>query len=375
MATISVTPTYPIPNRPIQLVFDTEHSDANFIRVWVTVAPTDSELDKNIKSDKDPRNRFEVYSGTGGVDFPFNTTLDKGGKYTFVIQEYQKGSGYGGSYQGDPNGSDLETKLGPEYTRYVYVGQRLTQPVGPTNLRATLNLYVWDQTILPTYKSVHGEDTPSITADPAVDLVKTAIESDSVKAALLALNNQSAAAVIGDLEYIVNDYFIVWNAHISDGEFHHNTDDLNWLNTSLKRSFTSSTLVDFVNACIFLNRLHFLDDNSQSKELEVTDNIGPGFGGFHVESDRPNLSIYQSVGGFDEAYGALVDLARSYESHRLAPGVHMEIDTANFLDNLPLLMQVHRAYLDIVSSPNPPAPPAQSTGAQALISGAGFKEI
>ena len=374
MTTISISPQYPIPGRVCNIIFTKSISNTNFFRVWVTVAPTDSELYNSIKNDKDPRNRFEVYSGSGGTDFPLSITLDKGGKYTFVAQEYVKGSGYGGAYEGDPNGSELEVKNGSEVNLYVFVGQRMTQVIGPPNYRATLNLYVWDDTIRATYRSIHGEDTPSITANPATDKVKSAIESTTVKSYLSALAGLTVSTAIGNLSAMVPEYHTNWKNHLLSSTFHNQSDSLNELDVSLLKSYTSNTLTDFVNKAITNQRYHFLDDTSLDGTITPPNPIGPGLGEFHTVQDRQNLSLYQSVGGFDEAYGAFVDLLRTCELHRVDTSEHLYADDVHVTSELSPLMKVHREYLSIVASPNPPAPPAQSSGAQLLISGAGFKE-
>ncbi len=375
MATVTLIPTYPIPNRPTQLVFNAQQSGCNFVRVWVTVAPTDSTFDKSIKSTLDPRNRVEVFSDTPGSDFPLNTIFDKGGKYTFIIQEYKKGSGYGGGYQGDPDGSDLEVSLGSEYTVFVYVGQRMTQVIGPPQLRATINVWVWDSNIRATHKSIHGEDTPSITATPLTDTVKLAIESDSVKSALLNLVDKHVDSVVGDLETMVDLYWTKWNTHVQNSHYHLDADTFNKLDSSLATAFTPNTLKDFVNKAISYQRLHFTNDNSwdiDTARAGIT--VGPGLGEFHTKTDRPNITLYSSVGNFDEAYGALVDLIRCYEHHRNWPGVHDNNDNTNKITGLSYLMKVHDAYLEVIASSDSTPPAAQSTGAQLLISGAGFKE-
>lgn len=376
MATFTVNPTYPIPNREVKVIVNASVTNTNFFRVWVTVAPTNSALDNNIKSTTDPRNRFKVYEGSGGVNFPFIAEYTKGGKYTFVVQEYIKGSGYGGAFEGDPNGSDSEALNGSEYTLYVYIGQRLTQIIGPQDNQASINLWVWDNTIRQTYKSIHGEDTPSITAETPTNLVKAAIESDTVATALANLINTNPSTVIGDLSFYALHYVYGWNIHTSTAIIHSSSDVINELNNSLLTAYTPSTLKDLVNAGIAAQTAHFSNDNSLDKTLTPTDPIGPGAADWHTIPDKNDLPVYTSVGSFAEAYGGLVDLYRTFLNHAANTDAHTAEDSTAIGDSpdLSLLMKVHKEFLSIIADTNPSPPLAQSTAAQILISGAGFKE-
>ncbi len=374
MATLTLNPLFPIPNRETRIVLSGSVSGTNYFRVWVTVAPSNSKLDNDIRDTKDPRNRVELYSDSGGEDFPLIIRFDKGGKYTFIVQEYIKGSGYGGAYQGDPGGSDNEAKNGSESTLYVYIGQRLTQPIGPSDQRATLNLWVWNDSVKATYKSIHGEDTPSITASNQTDRIKSAIESPSVKTALLNLVDQSASYILGDIPSFAASYFSVWNAHVINNTYHSVADTFNTLDSSLATAYSFGTLKDLVNSAISKQKMHFNDDNSLDSTVVPPTPVGPGRGGFHDSSDRPNNSLYSSVSSIDDSIGALADLYRCYELHRSDASVHSPIDTVNALPALPLLLLVHKEFLSVIASTNPTPPAAQSTGAQILISGAGFKE-
>lgn len=374
MATLSINPTYPIPGIETTITLSPSNSGTNYYKVWATVAPTGSSIDNKIKSTLDPRNRIEVYSDSGGADFPFKYNFDKGGKYTFKVQEYIKGSGYGGAFQGDPAGSDSEVKNGAESTVYVYVGQRLTQKIGPPEHRATLVVWVWNRHIQATYKHIHGEDTPAIIASQLTDRVKSAIESEGVKSALLGIVDMTAEDAMGfnGIKEMVFDYFTNWNLHVSNSTFHDDADNINKLDPSLERAYLSNTIKDFVNSAISRQRLHFSNDNSL--DTSATPPIGPGYGLYHTNSDKPNITLYTSVSSQDEAVGALVDLWRCYENHRTASGVHVNDDTVRNLEPLKPIMLIHKAYLDVIADDNPTPPLAQSTAAQLLISSLGFKE-
>ncbi len=373
MATFSLSPVYPIPNKEVKIKISPSVTGTNYYRVWATVAPTNSDIDKKIRDSSDPRNRVEIFAETGGDDFPLIIKFDKGGKYTFVVQEYIKGSGYGGGYEGDPAGSNNEEKNGQEYTLYVYVGQRLTQAIGPSEHRATLNVWIWEDTVRATYKSIHGEDTPSITAQNYTDRIKSAIESQSVKDALLSIVDQTSTAVLGNIQTMVTQFYSKWSSHLASSSFHIAADPANVLDASLQTAYSPLNLREFVNSAITNMNHHVNNDNSF--DITATPPAGPGKGPYHALADRPHAPLYRSVSTLDEAYGGLSDLCRCYELHRVSVGsVHVTADNTNSLPALPLLMNIHREYLNIIAASSPTPPLAQSTGAQILISGAGFKE-
>ncbi len=373
MATFTLNPARPIPNKDVKIAVNGDESGTNFFRVWATIAPTGSSLDNDIKNETDPRNRLEVYSGNGGEDFPFIYNFDKGGKYTFIVQEYIKGSGYGGAYQDDPNGFDLEQKNGTEYTVVLYVGQRLTQSVGTQDNKATLTLWVWNSTIRPTYRAIHGEDTPSLTAESSSPVVTSAIESSTVKATLLTLHNQPVTSAVGVIKDIINNIWDNYNDHLGTADIHGGlSNNINNLDTSLRDVYTANSIIEFVNSAIQKFTAHFTNNNLFDTTATA---VGPGYGTWHLANDRSNSPMFTSVSTLDEAFSAICDLHRCYENHRLS-GVHyLHNDTTNTLIASTPLMNVHKAFLDIVASENPPVPPAQSPGAQLLISSAGFKEV
>src|SRR5688500_19809668 len=100
MATLATTPTYPVPTRPALVVFSSSVGASNYIRAWCTVAPEGSELANRIAANR--LNRALVYQDEGGSKHPWRYTFDKGGAYTFLVQEYTKGNHWGGGYEGDP---------------------------------------------------------------------------------------------------------------------------------------------------------------------------------------------------------------------------------------------------------------------------------
>src|SRR5690606_24187246 len=138
--------------------------------------------------------RIPVLEGDTGRPHVFQP--DRGGVFTFVVQELTKGANtYGGGYQGAPGTHRSETIIG-ESTVTITVGQRLTCRVGRPGDQARLAVHVWGDSIRPTTVQTHGEKTPAIT-DANSARARTAIETTTVRAALEALTDETAADVLG----------------------------------------------------------------------------------------------------------------------------------------------------------------------------------
>jgi hypothetical protein len=373
MTTISHSPLFPAPNKAVAVSFALTNSSANFIRVWCTVAPTGSNLEKLINDNKDPRNRIVFFEGSPStvLDYQF----DKGGKYTFVCQEYVKGSGYGGGYEGDPNGNVKETKLGSEISQYIYIGQKVTQPIGPPSNQATLTLWVWNDTIRRTTKAFHGEDSPSIIAASPTARVKAAIESETVQDALDFLIDKTATVAAGNVATKVLEIWTAIAEHYANAGAHPVEIDVeNVLVDGFSTAYSNTELPKFVNQVLKSLIAHYTNDGG----VDGSGVYGPDSQPYHkpsleIVNDRLNIPVYQSVSKYDEAYGALADIQRSLSAHTLDSTVHGFVEDSG-LTALSPIWAVHSAFCSEIASTNPSVAPAQSTGVHTLISTAGFKE-
>ncbi len=377
MTNLLSSPEFIAPNRQAALRFTVTDDSCDYIRIWCTVAPTGSALDKRINSTKDPRNRVVVFEGKPTEQW--NTYFDKGGKYTFVAQEYSKGSGYGGGYQGDPNGSDREDQLGAEVTLTLHVGQRGTQVIGPPGDQAELVVWVWNNNILRTTKEFEGEDSPAIVAASPSSRVQTAIKSAEVEEALEDLVGSSIFDATGDLESFVATLWDRINAHFAYPN-HANADTDNVLANSWETAYGPTELAKFVNQALKSLANHYVNDAGYADEPPGTS--GPDMREYHQDggenvSDRVNLPLYQGVSSYAEAYGGLCDVYRSLAGHRANVAVHDYASAEGPGHSMPEasdLMGVHIAFLTVLATNNPTVPAAQSIGMQRLISVAGFKE-
>lgn len=375
MPTIASLPVYPIPNREARVVFTLAGVGANFVRVWVTVAPEGSKLAAELK--ESTQNRFVVYAGDGGENQPWKFTADKGGKYTLVAQEYTKGSGFGGGYEGDPLGAPSETKVGGETTLTLEIGQKFTQRIGVGVDIATLVVWCWADTIRKTTVALHGEDSPRVENDAPTPPAKTAMETSGVVTALAALADTTCTVALGTLSTIVAQMVTEINDHIALAATTHNAADThNAIPVELAASPTPLTLVEFVNDALLKMRRHRLNDHGG--DTVVGTPPGTGSASYHSvggskRGDFANMPLFQTAGSQEEAYGALADIWRAHEGHRASTVVHGTADSTNTLTALPKMLEVHRQFLAVLASLTPAAPPAQSSGAQLLISVGGFQ--
>jgi hypothetical protein len=365
LTTLSSNPTYPIPNRQTQIILTLTESGANFVRLWVTAAPEGSNLDTELA--KSRFSRIEVYAGNGGTNFPFAFKPDKGGKYTFVAQEYTKGTTAGPGYQDDPRGAPAETKRGSEATLTHFVGQRMTQQLGVGEDTAKLALYVWDATIRQTTIEQHGEATPGVSS-PSGPRAKLAAESTTVLAALAALVGVTATTAIGTTSTVVSNIITRWNLHIASLVFHDAADAPDAIAVGLATATDPAKLKQFVDAMLLAMRQHFSNDPATGV-VDAADyhNVGG------KKNDWANAPLVRSVGNHSEAYAALADIHRAYEAHRASTTVHNSAD-GTALTALPTLLAVHSAFFAVLAATAPTAPVGQSDGAALLISAAGFEE-
>jgi hypothetical protein len=315
VTTLTTNPTYPVPTRACELVFTLTEAATNFVRVWVTIAPEGSELD--IQLTRERKTRLEVYAGNGDAEFPFAFTPDKGGKYTFVAQEYTKGNAVGGDYEDDPRGAPAETKVGSEATLSLYIGQRLTQKLGTGGDTATLALWVWNDTIRATTVEVHGELSPAIESGSASSqAAKNAAESTSVLAAVAALAGVAVDTAIGTMSSLVSNFAARWNVHVGSAAFHANADTVNPMPAGLSTASEPGNLREFVNQALLLMRQHFTNDDGTG-EIDAADY-------HHVDTkvnDWASMPIVPSVNSVQESYAGFAELHRCYEAHRIAANV------------------------------------------------------
>lgn len=378
MTTLSTVPVYPPPNRQINVVFSLAGVGSNYVRVWCSNAPPGSVLRTKLDGTSDPRNRVNVYEGDGGSDHPWRETFEVGGKYTLVAQEYTRGAeAFGGGYEDDPDGAPTETKVGAEATLSLYIGQRMSMPVGVGADTAELVLWVWDDTIRASSIALHGEVSPAlVNASPSTKM-RTAMESATVLAALDALAGVAVATAIGDIGTLVSDYLWSWNQHTPEvATIHAIPGDMHNHIQSGITATTPADLIIFVNLALPRMRYHFTNDGTLGMVDFGRNSVDVHEVGGNVKNDQLNMPLVQSVAGAGEAYIGLCDLYRCLAAHMLDTTVHTAADASEVLPSTSAtkLLELHKAILAVLASSSPAVPATQSSGAAYLIQLVGAEE-
>lgn len=373
-ATVATFPTYAVPGRKTSVIFTPANGNANFVRVWATTAPEGTAIRKQIDASK--LNRSLVFEGRAGADHPWRHTFEKGGAYTLLLQEYERGNSWGGGYDRDPRGAPSETTLGSEQSLTLYIAQRMTQTLGVNPDTATLVVYVVNDTIRETVAAVHGEATPAI-VDPSSDKANIAASDATVLTQLATLKDDDvwfAAVFTNFLD--VNGFMDDFMAHAASASFHQSADahaDLASFKVPAAGQNEPSAAADPINKLRERYSLHIRNSTvaSPTPGSVTTHNQSSQF----IDSTNELLPITADAGDPTTVVAAMADWLRAYERHRVA-AMHETTDSTNSAATTSPLVTLHRRFLEaLVAVPTAglPAIPGQSSGAT-LLKATGFEE-
>lgn len=379
--TLTTTPTYALPGDAVPLTA-TVSTAANFVRLWCTDAPNGSALkDRLLKENVErveilpPKTQFP-----GGIFIgkPFEVQLDRGGRYTFVGQEYTIGATTtGGGYSNDPQGYASLTAIGAEQTLYVYLGQRMTQRIGSSAYGlGSLLVHVWNNTIRETTVAIHGVASPAIinTTTPRALAAASAsgvqTQLDAIKNAAVSVLAPNLQTLVAEMVSKIPDHFNNANAPI--GTFFHGTaigganpDTVN--GTEIQNLSTRcSTPTGMAKAAQIL-----------SGRLRLHMGNGPdGSTVYHEDADYTNALISDGGGSDSDPAGAIsaiADVYRAYEAHRADATSHALADTFNTLTTAPgPLLLLHKEFLAAMTGLSPAAAGGAQT-ATTVLSSYGFR--
>lgn len=370
MTSFATVPVYPPPNRPTRITVTITDPTANYVRIYATGAPPGSELREKLDNAQDPRNRVLVYKGRGGSDDPWNATFDVGGKYTFAAEEWARSGGFGGGFQGDPDGAQTETLVANGAVS-IYVGERLLSTIRAGSDSVDLVLWVWDSTIRATTRGVHGEESPRLTKESPTGRELSVLESASISAAVAALANTSVSSALGTASSVLANIVGKFNAHRIQSGVHQSNDGDNDIPTGLASAANAKVFKQSINEILPRIRNHYLNDAAYGGE-----DAGRDSGGYHdvsgLVNDNLNLPIIDGASNEEDAYWALADLWRSYEAHRASTAFHDVADSTNTLTALPPLLAIAKEIFAVWASTNPTAPSTVSNGATRLLA-TGFR--
>jgi len=365
---MKTTPEFPPPDRATQLTLTA--SAGNHVRLFCTDAPAGSALRTKLDAIQGrltfdganyvaSRRRVVVANVTSGI--PFSFTPDVGGKFIFLGQEITRGaSAAGGGYQDSPGSAPSETIVG-ETTLELYVGQRMTLPIGAGADTCTLVLWVWNDRIRATTVAVHGEVSPAL-IDPTTSRMRAAIEAPAVLAALAELEGETAAAALGNLDTAFSNIVSKFNLHLVQAGVHASND----VNNDVAAGAASLATNDTINVALACFRRHVRNDANDF----VSPLFGDGSANYH--SGYFFAPVVTSPRTQAERLLAVADLWRAFEAHRVS-AVHATPDTTNVLTALAPIPALAAAILTELASVAPTPAAWQSTGAQGLLA-IGFQE-
>lgn len=388
-ATVTTTPSYPVPGRQARIVINLSESLANYARVWCTRAPEGSELQLRIAklagaSSSSTSGRVLVYEGPAGANAPWRHVFDKGGVYTLLVQEYTQGGGWGGGYELDTRGAPMETERGSEGTVSLYVAQRLTVELGFGDDRATLVLYVHNDTIVQTLVQIHGEKTPIITdwtSPKAATAAGAARNATNNLAGVTTANALAGNVVPGSIGAVVDAAIESFASHAENttGTYHNTADQQDDLQTNYKGATSPGGLARAVNKLRRRLDLHMLNakENAPSNpEYAIPGSVAihdGGGAGPYFDLKNALLPIVADENDPASIYAAFGDFWRAYEAHRTA-SMHDTADNTNSLWTLEAIALVHKDFMTQIAALTPSAQLGQSSGAARLIGQGGFAE-
>lgn len=367
MATIVTNPTLIVPKTQARVTFTP--TTGNFVRVWCYDAPQGSslraELDDNDAPDlpleptpdNPPKNRvrIDLRAVPGGFEWTF--IPDKGGKFLVCIQEYNRGTSFGGSYADDPAARREEVEIGPLQLASVTVVQWVETKIGAVPDQATLVLATHEDLIVGTNIETHGFRSPAL-VDPQTTAAESACAAPTVQSALSALAGMTAEAALGASAPVMTNLIDQFNDHLTQAGVHATDDVVHSISTSL-RNPGSPAGVERAVAEVQARLVAHMGNKDVSQVSEDA---------YHTES-----------GDFVPGAGPINSVAalwRAYELHRVSE-VHAHEDTINALAPLPPLLNLARLFIQAATEPAPEPedrPPVHSDGATLLVLGAGFRE-
>jgi hypothetical protein len=344
----------------VRLTIASPDASTNFVRWNITAAPEGSALRK--KLDASGKTQSKVHDGD--LSQPYELKLDIGGRYTFLVEEFERGAApNGGGYEGAPESAQSETKL-DETSLVLEVGQKLECTLGVGQDTAKLRLYVFGDYVRATSFGVHGEDTPAI-VNPTTQKARNVSDDDDIIEAIAALVDETASSIAGSIATVFDDLRATIDGHLGNATAHNGADSYN-----LSGIGYGATTPAAAGASIDALR------RKLESHMANTDATGPS-GGYHDAAD--NYSRFAASGAGSSRLNqmvALADIWRVYASHRAlaAPfiAIHNSLDATNVPDDLPPLMEIHRLFLHRLESTAVTTPSTTNEAAAYLTQQAGF---
>lgn len=354
------TPTYALPSAAVSLKASVNTS-SNFVRLWCVDAPKGSILRKQL--DDSDASRVEIvppnsqYPAGITPGLEFKAQLDKGGRYTFVGQEYTLvASSYGGGYSNSPDAYKSETKVGAEQTLYVYLGQRITQRLGASAYGdATLLAYAWNDTIRETGHAVHGVQSPAI-INATSSRALSAASAPNVLTQLASLKDAAVSTLTPNLATLIAELVLKIPRHFNNtGAIFH----ANITGAPTPDADNDTEIEDLSDRCGTPVALARAAQVLYSRLRQHQQNGPAGASRYHRDADFTNSLIADGVGSESDpslSLAAVADVVRAYEAHRVDSTSHALADSLNTITTpLGPLLSLHKEFLAAMTTLTPTA--------------------
>jgi hypothetical protein len=371
-------PTYPIPGRPIRIGLTV--GTGNYARVYMTAAPLKSSW--HAKLEKESSNRIMVHYGDERVAWEF--TPDVAGKFVFTADDITKGAtSHGGRQVDDPNGWNQETVNDTTSAMTIIAGSKMDLPTGAGKDRATIRLWLWNDTVRETNVETHGEATPAI-VNAKTPRIENVCRATAVVTALANLIDKTSSTLVGTgIDGILTNAITKIRAHMDDPLtiWHTASDNDNQTTIGYQSADNPERMQRALTQLLSDFDAHMRNDNG----------TGTGTAQYHINgvgqpiTDWVDALLWTACGSQAEAAIAVADVWRAYEAHRVRfaspPAtylVHIAADAINTLTALPAtsIFSVHYAVLSELAKTNPSAtaPATSNPGAQRLAAELGASE-
>jgi hypothetical protein len=357
MTALSASPDLPLAGSQIRVSFTGTDSATTHIRLYATDAPVGSEIYEALQ--KTEAGEIVKFNAKKTATWLFEP--DKGGKYSFRIQEVVEGNSSASRFDGDTIGASSPV-LGASTSDYVSVGEAMTFTLGQSPDTADLKLCIWDDTVRETTLSTHGFPSPVIESHSSIRAEAAALNS-TLRSLVIGLKDDTANTIVGGLDA---DFLLVKaavNAHLAaTGSIHSNTDTLRALGDGYGAD-TDSAAEQSINAL-----RQALSDHMGAILNTATTPVTT-----HDSADGKSAAQFSGASqGRSTHYLALADTIVTLESHKANTGAHGAADAAPTVTGISVLLQICAAWWRAMRLTSPLAPSGRNTGAATLEQLGGF---
>lgn len=352
------------------------------MRVWCVDAPVGTKQRETLDKSFPHRDPFDTPGRVALAPDPvrdgkwFEFTPEKGGIYRLALDEIRIGKDgvsptFKGDYQGDPRGAPAETLVFALPATNLVVVKPFTQRIGTAADNATLRLFIDDANVLVTNVEAHGVATPKVDLAPtATPAARVAAGWSEFRDAVRDLGGSTVLAVTGSLSALINNMVVAFDNHLNQDGIHTSEDEVNDVGNAYRSPGSLAAQAKALSRLRQRLRLHMTNDSGE----------GPGSADplWHSASDWVNFPHPGCEPSESDPTSVVVSTADTYRAlaaHIANTSVHIAAGTKinPDVDELPLLINLHRLFLVQLATQSP-TPPLTALAGEATLAALGFKE-